>query len=506
MPIINSIVNWFHVKRLHQIELFRDYPFDVQKETLIRLVQQARDTEFGIEHAFSRIETIKAYQEAVPVRTYEEISGMVRRVMEGEQNVLWPTEIRWFAKSSGTTNDKSKFIPVSQEILDESHYRGGKDILAFYMRNYPDTRILNGKSLTLGGSHQINQYNQHSFYGDLSAILIDNLPFWADFIRTPRQEIALMDKWEEKLKMLTEATVPENVTSLAGVPSWVMVLLRYILDKTGKQNMLEIWPNLELFIHGGISFTPYREQYKALIPSETMRYMETYNASEGFFAIQDDPSRDDMLLMLDYGIFYEFIPLEELYRPDPRAVTVAEVETGRNYAMVITTSGGLWRYLIGDTVIFTSLFPHKIKITGRTKLFINAFGEELILDNAERALRAACEATCAQVHEYTAGPVYMTGEQKGCHEWLIEFDQEPNDMARFIKVLDDTLRSINSDYEAKRYKDITLRQPLVRSLKKGAFYNWFNDKGKLGGQNKMPRLWNDRRFLEELTLIESRLD
>ncbi|MFN8209106.1 MAG: GH3 auxin-responsive promoter family protein [Bacteroidales bacterium] len=505
MPIINSIVNWFNVKRLHQIELFRQYPFDVQKETLIHLVQQARDTRFGTQYGFQKIHTVSAFQESVKIHTYEDMSAHIRKVMEGEQNVLWPTEIRWFAKSSGTTNDKSKFIPVSQEILEDCHYRGGKDILAFYMRNYPESRILTGKSLTLGGSHQINQYNENSFYGDLSAILIDNLPFWADFIKTPRQEIALMDKWEEKLKHLSDATISENVTSIAGVPSWVMVLLKYILDKTGKSNLLEVWPNLEVFFHGGISFTPYRDQYRALIPSEGMHYMETYNASEGFFAIQDDPASDDMLLMLDYDIFYEFVPVEDIFSSNPKALTVADVETGKNYAMVITTSGGLWRYMIGDTVTFTSLYPHKIKITGRTKLFINAFGEEVILDNAEKALKAACDATSAQIHEYTAGPVFMTGAAKGRHEWLIEFEREPRSLAKFSEVLDQTLRSINSDYDAKRYKDITLDPPLVKSLKKGSFYNWFNDKGKLGGQNKMPRLWNDRRYLEEMHSIQEKL-
>jgi hypothetical protein len=505
MPIINSIVNWFNVKRLHQIELFRQYPFDVQKESLIHLVQQARDTQFGKKFGFQKIHTVSAFQESVKIHTYEDMSAYIRRVMEGEQNVLWPTEIRWFAKSSGTTNDKSKFIPVSQEILEDCHYRGGKDILAFYMQNYPESRILSGKSLTLGGSHQINQYNENSFYGDLSAILIDNLPFWADFIKTPRQEIALMDKWEEKLKHLSDATISENVTSIAGVPSWVMVLLKYILDKTGKSNLLEVWPNLEVFFHGGISFTPYREQYRALVPTDGMHYMETYNASEGFFAIQDDPGKDDMLLMLDYDIFYEFVPVDEIYSSNPKALTVADVETGKNYAMVITTSGGLWRYMIGDTVTFTSLYPHKIKITGRTKLFINAFGEEVILDNAERALKAACDATSALIHEYTAGPVYMTGASKGRHEWLIEFEKEPVSLGKFSEVLDQTLRSINSDYDAKRYKDITLDLPLVKSLKKGSFYNWFNDKGKLGGQNKMPRLWNDRRYLEEMLLIQEKL-
>jgi len=505
MPVINSIVRWLNLKRLHQIDLFRKYPDEVQKEVLFQLLGKAENTEWGIRHDFRSITSLQQFQERNPIQKYEEISPQVKRLMNGEKNILWPSDVKWFAKSSGTTGDKSKFIPVTSESLEECHYRGGKDVLAFYFYNYPDTSVLTGKSLTLGGSHQINPVGKNSYYGDLSAILIDNLPFWADLIKTPPQEIALLDKWEEKLEKLCNVTVSENVTSIAGVPSWMLVLLRYILEKTGKKTIPEVWPNLELFIHGGVSFRPYRDQYFQLIPSEKMHYMETYNASEGFFAIQDDPQSDDMLLMLDYGIFYEFVPVDQLNSGNTKACTIGEVETGKNYAMVISTNGGLWRYLIGDTVQFTSLYPHKIKITGRTKLYLNVFGEEIIIENAEKAVEDACRQTGAVITEFTAGPVFMEGNKRGRHEWLIEFDNPPSDMEFFGKILDQTLQSINSDYEAKRYHDITLGPPLIRLVAKGTFYEWMKQKGKLGGQNKVPRLWNDRKYIEELTEIHRKI-
>lgn len=498
MPIISSIVSWLNIKRLHQIELFMKYPFDVQKETLFRLLEKANDTAIGKEYEFSGIKSIENFQKKVPVQTYDDIKNYVSRIMAGEQNLLWPSEIKWFAKSSGTTNDKSKFIPVSIEALEECHFRGGKDIIAIYTRNHPDSKMLKGKALTLGGSHKISSYSNQSYYGDLSAILIENLPFWAHFIRTPSHEIALLDEWEQKLDLITKETINDNVTNIAGVPSWNLVLINHILEYTNKKNLLEIWPNLELFTHGGVSFTPYREQFKKVIPSESMNYMETYNASEGFFALQDDPSKDDMLLMLDYGIFYEFIPVSEIDSPDPKAYTIADVKPGVNYAIVITTNGGLWRYLIGDTVIFTSLYPHKIKISGRTKHFINAFGEEIIIDNAEKALSIACEKTGSVINEYTAAPVYMTQSTKGTHEWVIEFEKEPVDIEYFAEVLDHALCSINSDYEAKRYKNMTLVMPVIRKLEKGSFYKWLSSKGKAGGQNKVPRLSNDRKYVEEI--------
>ncbi|MCK5171023.1 MAG: GH3 auxin-responsive promoter family protein, partial [Bacteroidales bacterium] len=402
MQIISSVVTWLNFKRLYQIDLFKKFPFDTQREVLFQLTDQARKTEFGEKYDFKSIRSIEDFQERVPIHSYEDIKPYIDRLMKGEQNILWPSEIKWFAKSSGTTNDKSKFIPVSKETLEDSHFRGGKDILAFYTANYPETGLFKGKGLTLGGSHQINRINNESFYGDLSAILIENLPFWTYFIKTPRQEIALLSEWEEKLEKIANITLKENVTNIAGVPSWMLVLINYILDKTGKNNILDVWPNLELFIHGGVSFDPYREQYKKLIPTDSMNYLETYNASEGFFAIQDYPLSNDMLLMLDYGTFYEFIPLEDIDKPQPKVLNIGDVEIGRNYAILITTNSGLWRYLIGDTVTFTSLYPHKIKISGRTKHFINAFGEEVIIDNAERALKEASIQTGAMIKDYTA--------------------------------------------------------------------------------------------------------
>jgi hypothetical protein len=501
MPIINSIVSWLNVKRIYNIELFRKYPYNVQKETFGKLVSFAAETDWGLKHDYHDDMSIQEFQEKVPIQTYDEIKPYVERLRNGEQNLLWPTEIKWFAKSSGTTNDKSKFIPVSNESLEDCHFRGGKDVLALYTNNFPETNVLKGKALTLGGSHQINNFSNQSYYGDLSAILIENLPFWSTFIKTPSQKIALLSEWEEKLEKLTIHTINENVTNIAGVPSWVLVLIKYILDYTGKNNILEVWPNLELFTHGGVSFTPYREQFKQMIPKSNMHYMETYNASEGFFGIQDDPSSDDMLLMLDYSIFYEFIPMENIDDPHPPVFTVKDVELNKNYAILISTNSGLWRYMIGDTIYFTSLFPHKFKISGRTKHFLNAFGEEIIIDNAEKALFTACEKTHAAIHEYTAAPIYMGEGIKGTHEWIIEFDKSPDNDSIFRESLDLELQKINSDYEAKRYKNITLEAPHIHFAPKGTFYKWFQKKGKLGGQNKMPRLSNDRKYVEELLTI-----
>ncbi|HYW95333.1 MAG TPA: GH3 auxin-responsive promoter family protein [Bacteroidales bacterium] len=501
MPIINSIVSWLNVKRIYTIDLFRKYPYNVQDETFSKLVSFAKKTKWGQLYGFYDDMSIPEFQERVPLQTYEDIKPYVSRLRDGEQNLLWPTEIKWFAKSSGTTTDKSKFIPVSNESLEDCHFRGGKDVLALYTTNFPDTNVLKGKVLTLGGSHQINNFSNQSYYGDLSAILIENLPFWSTFIRTPSSKIALLSEWEEKLEMLARHTVNENVTNIAGVPSWVLVLIKYILDYTGKNSILDVWPNLELFTHGGVSFGPYREQFNEIIPSANMHYMETYNASEGFFGIQDDPSKDDMLLMLDYGIFYEFIPLENIHDDKPPVFTVKDVEPGINYAIVISTNSGLWRYVIGDTIYFTSLFPHKFKISGRTRHFMNAFGEEVIIDNAERALMKACDHTGALISEFTAAPVFMDDRAKGSHEWLIEFEKKPDSIEKFTRELDTALQSINSDYEAKRYKSITLEMPTVRMMPKGTFYRWFQIKGKLGGQNKMPRLSNDRKYIDELNSI-----
>jgi hypothetical protein len=502
MPILSSIVNWMNTKRLYQIDLFRKYPCDVQRDGLMKLLREASETWYGKKYGFADIQSIEQFQERVPLTSYEKLQPLIQKVMSGEENLLWPSEVKWFAKSSGTTADKSKFIPVTWEALEDCHFRGGKDVLAIYHQNYPENKLLTGKGLTLGGSHQINSYSNQSFYGDLSAILIENLPFWAHFIRTPSQDVALMPEFEQKMDVITRETIRENVTSLAGVPSWNLVLIKHILEFTGNTSLTEVWPNLELFIHGGVSFTPYRDQFRRLIPSERMHYLEVYNASEGHFAIQDEPGRDDMLLMLDYGIFFEFIPAEMATDDNARAVTLNEVKPGKNYAIVISTNGGLWRYVIGDTVVFTSTFPHKIRISGRTRHFINAFGEEVIIENAERALDIACSKTGALIRDFTAAPIYMGDNRKGSHEWLIEFENPPADLEYFTSVLDNALCSINSDYEAKRYKGITLEMPTVQNLPPGTFYRWMREKGKLGGQNKVPRLSNDRRYVEEILAMQ----
>ena len=501
MAIIPSIVNWLNVKRINQIELFKKFPVETQEETLYKLLAKASHTEWGEKFKYSSISSIKEYQSRFPVQEYEEIIPWIERLRKGESNLLWPGEIKWFAKSSGTTSTKSKFIPISQEALEECHYRAGKDILAIYTMNNPQTRIFTGKGLTLGGSHRINQFSNDSLYGDLSAILIENAPFWVELIRTPKQKIALLEDFEEKLKKITESTVNENVTTISGVPSWYLVLIKQVLAYTGKSNLLDVWPNLEVFFHGGISFTPYREQYKKLICGDQMNYMETYNASEGFFGIQDDPSRSDMLLMLDYGIFYEFIPSDKVRCSSPPIITIGEVETGINYAIVISTNGGLWRYMIGDTLIFTSVKPYRFRISGRTRHFINVFGEEVIVDNADKAIEAACNATASIIAEYTAGPVFMDTNSKGSHEWIIEFVKEPESIEIFVKILDSSLQSVNSDYEAKRFKDLSIIRPVVRSVPQGTFNKWLKQKNKLGGQNKVPRLSNTREYIEDLYVI-----
>jgi hypothetical protein len=503
MAIIPSIINWLNIKRINQIEIFKKYPFETQQETLYQLLAKAAKTEWGKKYDYHSIASIKEYQSRFPVQTYEDILCYVERLRKGESNLLWPGEIKWFAKSSGTTSTKSKFIPMSSEALEDCHYRAAKDILALYIMQRPESRIFSGKSLTLGGSHRMNQFSNDSLYGDLSAILIENAPFWVDIIRTPKQKIALLEDFEEKLNLITKSTVNENVTSISGVPSWYLVLIKQILAFTGRNNLLDVWPNLEVFFHGGISFKPYREQYKKLISGDQMCYMETYNASEGFFGIQDDMLQNDMLLMLDYGIFYEFIPADKINSENPPVYIITEVETDVNYAIIISTNAGLWRYMMGDTIIFTSLDPYRFRISGRTKHFINVFGEEVIVDNAEKALESACKKTDSIIAEYTAGPVFMNTLSKGSHEWIIEFEKIPSDLNLFIETLDETLKSVNSDYEAKRYKDLNLVLPVVRSVPRGTFNTWMKAKNKLGGQNKVPRLSNSREYIEELYLIAS---
>ncbi len=487
-------------KRIHQIELFLKYPLEVQDEIFKKLISTARKTEFGATYGFSDIRSVQSYKERVPLHTYEQFFPYIERIMKGEQNILWPTEIKWFAKSSGTTNAKSKFIPVSPEALDECHYKGGKDLISIYINNHPDSQMFSGKGLAIGGSHQINHYDPKasSYFGDVSAVIIQNLPIWAQWVRTPSLDIALMNEWEEKIEKMAQQTSKENVTNLSGVPTWTILLIKRILEMTGKSSLMEVWPNLEAFFHGAVSFTPYRSLFKSLISSPDMHYVETYNASEGFFGIQDRTDSDEMLLMLDYGIYYEFIPLHELDTDSPQALGLDEVEVDMNYAIVISTNAGLWRYLIGDTIRFTNISPYRIKITGRTKHFINAFGEEVIIENAETAIAKASEVTGAIIDNYTAGPIFLEAHKQGGHEWIIEFVKKPDSMTRFIEILDTTLREINSDYDAKRYHDMALKPPVVHYVPKGTFYNWLKKKGKLGGQHKVPRLSNTREYLDDL--------
>jgi hypothetical protein len=497
MAIFNSVFTWFMKKRIHQIELFMKYPNEVQEEWFEQLISGAEQTEWGKKYQYKTINTLTQFKQRVPIQTYDTLKPYIERMLKGEQNVLWHSGIRWFAKSSGTTNDRSKFIPVSEESLEECHMKGGKDMLSLYFNNRPNARIFTGKSLTLGGSNQVSQLNPDASFGDLSAVIMKNLPLWAEFCRTPHLDIALIENFEEKIEKMAHAVKDVNVTSISGVPTWNILLFKRILELTGKNNLLEIWPNLELYFHGAVNFTPYREQFRKLIPGEDMYYLETYNASEGFFGIQDT-STDDMLLMLDYGIFYEFLPLEHLHDENPRTLALYEVELNKNYALIISTNAGLWRYMIGDTVRFTSLSPFRIQITGRTKHFINAFGEELIIDNAERALAEACAQTGAIIRDYTAAPVYFEGDKNGAHEWIIEFEQRPAEFERFTDLLDETLRRLNSDYDAKRFKDMALRRPVIHSVAEGTFFGWMKERGKIGGQHKVPRLANNREYVDSI--------
>lgn len=499
MAILNAVMSWLMRKRIHQIELFMKYPYEVQDEWFRRLIQAGRATEFGRQYDFKSINTYHEFNERVPVSDYEQLKPFIDRLRKGEQELLWPEEIRWFAKSSGTTSSKSKFIPVSNASLEECHFKGGKDMISLYVNNFPDSEVFDGKGLVMGGSHSISEVSNTSYYdGDLSAILIQNLPFWVQFLKTPNLNIALMDEWESKIEMMAAETMQHDVTSISGVPSWTIVLLRKILELSGKQHISEVWPRLEVFFHGGVSLDPYTEQFKSLIPSASMHYMETYNASEGFFGIQDLSDRKELLLMLDYGIFYEFVAVEHLQDEYPKVIQLAEVEQGVNYAMVITTNAGLWRYLIGDTVIFTSVNPYRLKITGRTKSYINTFGEELMVDNADRALQIACAKCHAVITDYTAAPLFSDDRKTAAHEWVIEFEKAPDNLDFFGEAFDNALKSLNSDYEAKRYHNMILMPPVVHAAPNGTFYRWLKQKGRLGGQNKVPRLSNSRHILEEI--------
>jgi hypothetical protein len=497
MKLLSPAISTLARLRSWRIDAWMHHPISAQREVLQDLVTAGQYTEIGRKYDFSKLFNTKTFKQAIPIHEYDDLKPYVERIMAGEQNILWNTPINWFAKSSGTTSDKSKFIPVSQESLVDGHYKAAKDILSLYYMQHPESDLLTGKGLVIGGSHTVSSLHDEAFFGDLSAVLMQNTPFWGNWIRTPELKIALMDEWENKIEMLATTTMQENVTSVSGVPTWTLVLFQRILELTGKENMKEVWPSLELYMHGGVSFHPYKEQFKKLIGGD-VQYLEMYNASEGFFAAQDKPNSEGMLLFLDHGIFYEFMPIEEYGKEEPQTIGLKDVELDKLYAPVISTNGGLWRYLIGDTITFTSLKPFRIKVSGRLKLFINAFGEELIIENAEKAMAEACKETDAIVIDYTAGPVYFSDNGNGAHEWLVEFEKEPNNIEKFSTVLDEALKKQNSDYEAKRYKGIALREPLVRPLPNGHFNKWLKTKNKLGGQHKVPRLSNDRIIVEEI--------
>lgn len=497
MKLFSPTISKLARLRYSQIEEWMNDPITAQREILQDLVTHGQHTDFGRKYGLNNLFTIKKFKEAIPIQEYDDIKPWIKQLMNGEQNQLWDSPVNWFAKSSGTTSDKSKFIPVTEESLEDCHYQAGKDVLTLYYHFNPESNLLTGKGLVIGGSHQVSQLNEEIYCGDLSAVLMQNMPMWGHWIRTPELSIALLDEWEKKIETLAQSTINENVTSISGVPTWTQVLIKRILEITGKSQVKEVWPNLELYMHGGVSFTPYRENFKKLL-GDGVQYMEMYNASEGFFAAQDAPDSEGMLLFLNHGIFYEFMPVEEYGKENPCTIGLGKVETGKQYALVISTNGGLWRYLVGDTIQFTSLSPFRVKVSGRLKHFMNAFGEEVIVDNADAAIAMASEKTGALVNDYTAAPIYFSQEQNGAHEWLIEFEKEPANMEQFIYELDSSLKNINSDYEAKRHKNIALRMPVVHTLKKGVFNNWLKQKGKLGGQHKVPRLSNDRKFVDEL--------
>lgn len=497
MKLLSPVISHLARMRSGGVQNWISFPIAAQRNILQHLVTQAQYTEFGRKYKFSRLFTVKDFKGRVPIHEYDDLKPYINRMMAGEENILWNTPINWFAKSSGTTSDKSKFIPISEESLKDIHFKGSKDVLTNYYKNFPDSDLLTGKSLVVGGSHQVYSLDEDIQYGDLSAVLMQNTPFWGHWIRTPELSIALLDEWESKIERLAQNTIHENVTSLAGVPTWTIILIRRILEISGKKTLKEVWPNLELYMHGGVSFTPYREQINKLI-GEPINYLEMYNASEGFFAAQNMPDDEGLLLYADHGIFYEFLPVEEYGKPNPKTIGLNKVGLHKNYALVISTNGGLWRYLVGDTIQFTSLKPFKIKVTGRLKHFMNAFGEEVIIDNADNAIAVASDKTGALVKDYTAAPVFFSEKNNGAHEWLIEFEGAPPDMQQFALELDAALKSVNSDYEAKRYKNIALRAPVVHSLPPDTFNKWLKSKGKLGGQHKVPRLNNEREMIEEI--------
>ncbi len=501
MNLLSKSISFLARMRYSRIHNWINHPAAAQREVLQCLISDAQYTVFGKQYDFAKMFTVKEFKERVPLCDYEQMSPYIERMMQGEENVLWNTPVNWFAKSSGTSNNKSKFIPVSEESLQENHFKASKDVLTKYYNNFPSSDLLTGKSLVVGGSHQISQLSDDIQCGDLSAVLMQNSPFWGQWLRTPELSIALLDEWENKIEKLAQATAVENVTMLAGVPTWTLLLLKRILEITQKQTIKEVWPNLELYINGGVSFIPYRKQFENIIGKQ-INYLEIYNASEGFIAGQEKPDDDGLLLFTEHGIFYEFLPVEEYKRTNPKTLGLKAVQLNKNYAIVISTTGGLWRYIMGDTVEFTSLNPYKIKITGRIKHYMNAFGEEVIVDNADVAIAAAALKTNSIVKDYTAAPIHFTANNNGAHEWLIEFDKAPKNLSVFAKEMDAALKAVNSDYEAKRHKDIALRMPVVHAMKTGTFNAWLRSKGKVGGQHKVPRLSNDRKIVEEILALQ----
>jgi hypothetical protein len=491
---LNTVTTWFLKKRMHQIELFKKYPLEVQNEVLINLLKNAENTEFGKKYNFNSIKDYSSFSNNIPLTDYENFLKYIERSIKGESNIFWSSAIKWYAQSSGTTNSVSKFIPVSKESLEECHYKAGKDVLCLYVNNNKDSNLFSGKSLRLGGSKKLYE-NNNNYFGDLSAILIDNLPLWAEMLSAPNNEISLMDKWDEKIKAIINSTLNENITSLAGVPSWMLILLNKILEERNETTIKDIWENLEVYFHGGVNFDPYINQFKSVL-GDGVRFYETYNASEGFFAIQDRNDHNDMLLMLDYGIYFEFETLDNKLKP--KIINLSKVKLDTNYALIISTNAGLWRYKIGDTIKFTSLDPFRIKITGRTKSFINAFGEELIIENAENAINKTLLKHKSTIVEYTVAPSFISKKDSGCHQWLIEFEKKPSDISKFCEDLDKYLQELNSDYKSKRFKNITMKRLEIIVAKEKLFFEWLKFKNKLGGQNKIPRLCNDRMIIDEL--------
>ncbi len=496
MAILNSLIAWRMKKRIHQIELFLKFPNEVQKDCLTGLLDKAKNTEWGKRYNFSEINSYSQFKERIPLQNYESIKNDVFRAQKGEKNIMWPSDIKWFAKSSGTTQDKSKFIPVSEESLFDCHYKGGKDMLSIFCNWSPETQVFTGKTMTMGGSSQMNPNIKGSFTGDLSAILISNLPFWITRQQAPGNDVVLMDEWEEKIERMAVQVIKENITSVTGVPSWTQILFERVLEITKVKTLNEVWPNLELYMHGGVCFEPFRSRFDEMAPG--LNYLETYNASEGFFGIQYEKDVSDFLLMLDYGIFYEFIPKSDWNKENPKTYILKDVILGEKYAIIISTNAGLWRYQIGDTIEFTSIHPFRFKIVGRTKHFINAFGEELMIDNATKAINIACYKTEAEINEWTVAPCFFKTGKSGAHEWVVEFEKEPINLDYFAELIDNALKNLNSDYETKRYKDIILGMPIIRSVPKRTFYKWLKSKGKLGGQNKVPRLNNSRKYIEDI--------